>query len=149
MNREDLIQEIIESSGQLKKLALADRAKLEDLQLSRAQLELIHVLHSHESVNVKQAAEILGVSTSAVSQIADSLLAEGYAERQNDVRDRRVIYLSLTPKGRAAIRSLRSHLTSGFRAALKTLSDEELAQLGRIYKKLVAGAAASRAKDAL
>lgn len=137
MNREDCIQEIIEYSGRLKKLALSDRAKLEDLQLSRAQLELVHVLHSHESVNVKQAANILGVSTSAVSQIADSLLAEGYAARQGDPNDRRVIYLSLTPKGQAAIRNLRNIMHSGFRAALKSLSDDELKQFSRIYKKLV------------
>ncbi|HVX58913.1 MAG TPA: MarR family transcriptional regulator [Candidatus Saccharimonadales bacterium] len=140
MNREDCIQEIIEYSGRLKKLAMADRAMLENLQLSRAQLELVFVLFSHDSVNVKHAAEITGVSTSAISQVADSLLAEGYIARTDDPNDRRVTYLTLTAKGRSAIKSLRNHFSSGFRAALGSLSDDELLQFSKIYKKLVEAA---------
>lgn len=136
MNRSDHIQEIIENSSRLKRMALSDRSVLGDLQLSRAQLELIHLLYVHESIGSKKAANLLGVSTSAVSQLADSLLAEDYISRTPDPKDRRLVYMSLTAKGRRAIKKLRKTLTSGFRAALESLSDDELKTLSRIYKKL-------------
>jgi DNA-binding MarR family transcriptional regulator len=143
MNREDFVQEIIENSGRLKRLALADRARLNDLQLSQAQLEFIHLLFFHEPASFKQAAGLLGVSTSAVSQLADSLQAEGYIKRHSDPKDRRVIYMSLSQKGKEAIKNLRHNLTGGLRATLETLDDREIATLSRLYKKMVEAAASN------
>lgn len=141
MNREEHIQKIIENSGRLKHLALVDRSKLGALQLSRAQLELVHLIFFHERISVNQAAKHLSVSLSAVSQLADSLQSDGYISRQNDEKDRRIIYMSVTPKGKKVIKSLKKNLTSGFRAIMETLDDSELASLNKIYNKMVANAA--------
>jgi DNA-binding MarR family transcriptional regulator len=137
MSREDYIQEIIESSSRLKRLALTDRSKLGDLNLSRAQLELIHLLFFHEQLGVKEAASLIGVSTSAVSQLADSLAAEFYVSREAGPEDRRQIRLSLTSRGKNVIKTLRKNLSSGFRATLDTLDDKEIETLSKIYKKMV------------
>lgn len=140
MSREAYIQEIIESSGRLKRLALFDRSKLDDFNLSRAQLELIHLLFFHEQLGVKEAADLIGVSTSAVSQLADSLASEGYLNREAGFSDRRQIRLSLTGRGKNVIKTLRKNFSSGFRATLDTLDDKELVFLSKIYKKMVANA---------
>lgn len=147
IKREQLIQEIMEDSSRLKQLALADRSRLGALQLSKAQLELIHLLYFHDKITVKQTAGHLSVSVSAVSQLTDPLYAEGYLRRQNDPKDRRIIYLSLTPKGRKVIKNLRHSLRSGFRAIMETLDQRDLATLNRIYKKLVANATSKQLND--
>lgn len=147
MSREDYIQAIMESSSRLKRLALADRSKLDDLKLSRAQLELIHLLFFHEQLGVKEAAGLIGVSNSAVSQLADSLASEGYLTREAGPEDRRQIRLSLTMKGKNVIKTLRKNLGSGFRATLDTLSDQEIATLSKLYKKMVDNATGGLKKE--
>lgn len=140
MDRAEVIQEIIEDLGQLKHLALADRTKLGALQLSKAQLELLYALSFHEKISVKQAAQRLSVSLSAVSQLADPLLSEGYITRQNDLTDRRIVHLSLTPKGKRIIKDLKKNIASGLRRIMETLDQRDLDNLNKVFKKLVANA---------
>lgn len=140
MSREKHIQEIIESSNRIKQLALSDQSKLGALQLSEAQLGLVYLLFFHQKMSVKQAAKHLSVSLSAISQLGDSLQADGYVARAHDPNDRRIVYMSLTPKGHKIVRSLKKSLTSGRRALMETLNDQDLASLNKIYKKMAENA---------
>lgn len=139
MNREELIQQVIEDASRLKRVALADRSHLMHLQLSMAQLELTHLICFHDKLSGKHASQILGVSTSAVSQLADSLQTEGYIKRVADPKDRRLNYMALTPKAQKTIESLRKGGAGGFRSALEGLDKKDLLELSRIYKKMAAG----------
>ncbi|HEU5005151.1 MAG TPA: MarR family transcriptional regulator [Candidatus Saccharimonadales bacterium] len=139
MDKEDQIQEILENSHRLKHLALAER-KTGSLLLSRAQLELLHLLFFHEKLSVKQAADYLGVSLSAISQLADPLKNDGFIAREQDQKDRRIVYLSLSIKGKESVKNLRDDLVSGMRAMIGTLSNEDIGKLNAIYKKMVANA---------
>lgn len=139
MNREELIQQVIEDASRLKRVALTDRSQLMHLQLSMAQLELIHLICFHDRLSGKHAAQLLGVSTSAVSQLADSLQTEGYIKRVTDTKDRRLNYMALTPKAQKVIKNWRKGGGSGFRAALESLDKKDLSDLSRIYKKMAGG----------
>lgn len=139
MSKEDQIQEILENSSRLKHLALAGHRAGES-PLSKAQLELIHLLFFHEKLSVKQAADYLGVSLSAISQLVDPLKNDGFIVREQDEKDRRIAYLSLSPKGKNTVSNLRSNFASGMRAMIATLDDKEISALNAIYKKMVANA---------
>ncbi len=52
--------------------------------------------------------EQLGVSRQAGGQLVDSLVASGYLDRSVDPRDRRRLTITLTERGRAAAKVIRS-----------------------------------------
>ena len=71
-------------------------------------------------------AEKLGVSSQQMTRIVTELVDEGLAERSQDGANRRLINISLTPKGEE---ELARFFELGFRhieAHLSPLSDEEL-----------------------
>lgn len=82
-------------------------------------------------------AQSLGFTPGAMTNIANKLIKEGYAIRQFDDSDRRIVYLALTAEGKKVLelahlkgKELRFHL-------FETLSESERAQLLQIYKKLL------------
>ena len=54
----------------------------------------------------KQIQEELQITKSAVSQIIDSLVGKGYADRAPDVHDRRRMCVTITPAGREVLKQL-------------------------------------------
>ena len=54
----------------------------------------------------KQIQEELQITKSAVSQIIDSLVGKGYADRAPDVHDRRRMCVTITPGGRQVLQQI-------------------------------------------
>jgi DNA-binding MarR family transcriptional regulator len=75
------------------------------LQLPLAQIRLAQALHADtgdagDGETMGGLSQRLGVRHSALTQAADRLIHNGLAERVNDARDRRIVRLRLTQKGR-------------------------------------------------
>ena len=85
MNREDLIQEVVESIAKCQRPA--SFTKWREVGLSHAQLGMLFMLSYHRKLQVKQIAEYLGISKSAASQVVTPLTAKGLVERQVDAGD--------------------------------------------------------------
>jgi DNA-binding MarR family transcriptional regulator len=134
MSREDLIQGIVENMARCQRPA--NFSSWQKIGLSHAQIGLLYMLLYHQSLQAKQAAEYLGVSKSAVSQLLEPLVEKKLIERQPDPKDRRIVMLSLSAKGRQAMKNISKHKFAGFRSRLENLSDKELAQLAGLAGKL-------------
>jgi DNA-binding MarR family transcriptional regulator len=93
-------------------------------------------LFFHDGESVKQAADYLGVSKSAVSQLAGPLEAKKLVSRANDLGDRRVVRLNITHKGRGLVKELARHKLDGVRTATGSLSDKEVGQLYGLILKM-------------
>jgi len=59
-----------------------------------------------DSLTMSSMARKLGVSTAAITGTADALEALGFVTRQHSRTDRRVIWLNLTDRGRAALEDI-------------------------------------------
>ena len=70
-----------------------------ELNLTMAQLHVLHVLRGRSRVSGRQLAAELHVSPAAVVPVCDRLEQQGYLERVRDVDDRRILWLQLTPSG--------------------------------------------------
>jgi DNA-binding MarR family transcriptional regulator len=134
MNREQQIQSIIENLAQFQRPTLSAAWKY--LGLSHAQIGMLHLLFHHAQASVKETADYLGVTKSAVTQLADPLVAKGFVTRQNDSKDRRIVRMSLTPEGVRELKSLAKHKFDGVRAAIDNLNDKDLEQLYKLYRKM-------------
>ncbi len=69
------------------------------MSLSTLQAVVSLNLARGENLNLKDLAERLGVTTAAVTSVADSIEKLGFARRTSSSGDRRHISLKLTPKG--------------------------------------------------
>jgi DNA-binding MarR family transcriptional regulator len=70
-----------------------------DLNLTMAQVHVLHVLRRRGRVSGRQLAAELRVSPAAVVPVCDRLEQQGYLERVRDLGDRRILWLQLTPAG--------------------------------------------------
>jgi DNA-binding MarR family transcriptional regulator len=134
MNREERVQSIIEDLAKFQRPALSAAWKY--LGLSHAQIGMLYLLFYHDQASVKETADYLGVTKSAVTQLADPLVAKGFVTRQNDSKDRRIVRLSLTTEGARELKSLAKHKFDGVRAATDKLSDKDLEQLHKLFQKM-------------
>lgn len=148
MSRENQIQTVIETLSRLHRPMSKDSWK--ELGLSHAQVGMLYLLSYHKGSSVKEAADFLGITKSAVTQLADPLDAKGLIIRQNDPADRRIVRLSLTHKGGQLLKKLARQKLDAVRAAIDSLDDNDVEILCALLKKAlsnVSGAPSSESKD--
>lgn len=134
MNKEELVQEIIEN------LSRCQRAPGHDgwqkIGLSHAQVSMLFMLYYHPEASPKQLADHLGISKSAISQLLDPLVDKKMVRRQNDPNDRRIVRLHLTSIGKKALKEVHKLKYAGIRSALNELSEHELKQMTTLCQKM-------------
>jgi len=77
-----------------------------ETELTMAQLKLLWLLHARGRASGRALAQAMRIGPSAVSQLVDRLVGEGYVRREEDPHDRRVTWLVPTPRGLAAVEQL-------------------------------------------
>jgi DNA-binding MarR family transcriptional regulator len=108
------------------------------LELTMTQIKVLHYLEQNDrSLTVKEAAEVVSLSLPAASRAIDDLVRRGFAERQEDLADRRMKQVSITDKGRAAIRRLNAARLRGLEEFVETLSSQQRARLSSALGKLL------------
>jgi DNA-binding MarR family transcriptional regulator len=72
------------------------------LELTLTQIKLLHHLEQAEQpLSLKEAAGLVLVSLPAASRLVDDLVRRGFAQRDEDLVDRRMKRVTLTDDGRA------------------------------------------------
>jgi DNA-binding MarR family transcriptional regulator len=72
----------------------------------------------------------------SVTRLIDQLEERGLLKRQRDPGDRRVVFLALTPAGRAAVNRLVPKIVAYFNTLLSTFSPQEAKLLVQLLTKL-------------
>jgi DNA-binding MarR family transcriptional regulator len=142
MSRSDTIQGIIEnfsrlSHSNLKKHHACRHRFGGDTDLSPAQIGVMHAISHHRKMTTNKMAEAMGVTKSAISQVAEPLVKEGFLERIVDENDRRIAHLSVTHKGHKLMHIFKKHAVENSRDALEALTDEELELLHGLSQKML------------
>ena len=108
------------------------------LELTMTQIKVLHHLDQHNrSLTVKEAAEVVSLSLPAASRAIDDLVRRGFAQRQEDLADRRMKQVSITAQGRAAIRRLNAARLRGLEEFVETLSSQQRTRLSNALAKLL------------
>jgi DNA-binding MarR family transcriptional regulator len=108
------------------------------LELTMTQIKVLHHLDQHKrSLTVKEAAEVVSLSLPAASRAIDDLVRRGFAQRQEDLADRRMKQVSITEQGRAAIRRLNAARLRGLEEFVETLSSQQRTRLSSALAKLL------------
>jgi DNA-binding MarR family transcriptional regulator len=107
-------------------------------ELSDAQYSLLFGLREHDELSLSELDLIADLSPAAATEMLDSLAASGLVHRERSERDRRIVLISLTDRGRRLIEERRARFEPRWRAALSEFSDDEIrtaaAVLDRVHQ---------------
>lgn len=97
-----------------------------DLKLSRHHIPIINMLDVVGPMPMTRMARTLMLPNSRATYQVDALVKLGIVERLSDPKDRRKIYIALTPQGRAMSDACKKMVREGFEHTVAVLSEEEL-----------------------
>jgi len=83
-----------------------------------------------------ELAIVFGVKKSAITPIVNRLVEKGWVERTRDEKDRRVIYLSLTPEGNVIFVDMEKKIQSVIESVISKFDHAEIQNFLDTYAKL-------------
>jgi len=111
-----------------------------------AQYRVLGLLMKTGSLSMSDIARTLYISKPSMTMLADTLTDNGWITRNNDPEDRRVINLTITPKGKKHLQQAFEIYRIDVRALISELDDQELQRLSasldnihQIFTKLESG----------
>jgi DNA-binding MarR family transcriptional regulator len=116
-------------------------------EIGEGQARVLHVLYEDGRRQVGELAERCGVADPTVSKMLKSLEHNGLIERRTDPENRRVVWVSLTAKGRSLFDEIQASFEQGMAQMLGGLSDEQLRDFLRTMdhlEQLLAGSSGTR-----
>lgn len=104
--------------------------------ISNNDMHIIEAIGIREPRNVSQIAKTMCVTVGTLTVNMNSLEKKGYVIRERSTTDKRVVYVTLTEKGRKAFFHHRDFHKAMIRAAVKDLDQEEMNALMNCLLKL-------------
>jgi DNA-binding MarR family transcriptional regulator len=117
------------------------------LGLSESDIKALEHLAGTDPVTAGRLAELLNLSTGAVTRVLDRLEQAGYVRRTSDAADRRRVVVEIVPERLSAIREALEPLGEAHLAVVAAYSDDELELVNDFLSKL-ADAARERTETA-
>lgn len=134
---DDDFYEFEETFRQLFRKVKSSWSKFEDQGVTASQAVILEKLECDGPLKVSQLADMLWITSGAITSLADKLIAGGFAERARSEADRRVVYLRVTEKGREILASLRAHRKKVVESYFGKLSKEDVQHLSRIFNQIL------------
>lgn len=135
MANHERLTEFIKLYKELNRRFAFEKNKFSDGVISGSQAMILHVLAEAGAQKITSLAETLLITPGAVTSLSDKLISGGYAKRIRTEEDRRVVYLEITEKGRAALQAYREHTLKIAHYFFAGISDEDMDHLIRIYRQ--------------
>ncbi|MEJ2291260.1 MAG: MarR family winged helix-turn-helix transcriptional regulator [Deinococcales bacterium] len=128
-SKDSLVDEIIEAFGAMR--ARRVRAVHRDRRdaLSSGHLQVLARLQMVGPMPVSRVAATLGVSAAAATGMVGRMEERGLVRRTRDERDRRVVLVGLTSKGRTVLADIGNRGRASLARVLSRLDADELTQL--------------------
>ncbi len=104
--------------------------------LSIAELHTIESIGPYEARAMSETAQRLGITTGTLTVAIDRLVRKGYVERHRDTKDRRVVRIHLTRKGKLAYRIHSKFHTLLVKRIMEPLDEQQQVLLTGMVKNI-------------
>ena len=146
-SRQDIINSLFDNMSAMKRGMYSHfQTIMKDCPVSRTQLELLFTIKHLQPISFKQLAKQLYLTPGAVSQLADSLLEDGFITREIDSSDRRIQCLRLAKKGEKVLIDIEKRRKKIMEQVMQDLTTDELIAWSHVQEKLIAQFQAETAK---
>ena len=99
-------------------------------------MHIVEAIGLGEAKRSSEVAKLMSVTTGTLTRAVDGLVEHGYVNRTRSDKDKRVVYLTLTERGKAAYEHHKRFHEEMIANAKANLSEEELAILVRSLNQL-------------
>ena len=105
-------------------------------RITPSQWGVVMLIGQRGKVSMKDVAKVLHMTSSAVTQLVDGLVENGYVEREESAEDRRTVMLALTKKTKKQVAKMKGHMVKRFLEVFDVLTDKEFYQFCALQKKI-------------
>ncbi|HSW48380.1 MAG TPA: MarR family transcriptional regulator [Candidatus Saccharimonadales bacterium] len=133
--RQDLLQSLIQKMRCVIK-GMHTLHPFGELTLGRPQVGILFFIERKKEVSVKEIAEMLNVTSGAVTQFIDDLVNKNLALREESKTDRRIINIKLTKKAEDKFKEFRKNYFKTISPLFDDLDDFELQKLLLLLEKI-------------
>ena len=125
MNRDDLFNQLIDSFHGVQRGVLRS-SDYQKEGIPFGQKAALLTIAVNKTINVKQLAEELHVTSGAATQHVEALVHEGLVVREIDENDRRNVVITLSNDGNKLLVKLRKNRVEKMKVLFSEVSDDEL-----------------------
>lgn len=134
----DFADEAVELIPQIFNLVIRDdQFQCKDFELTISQLRILRILHNRGKVTMTQLSEELHVAPPSTTSTTDRLVNQGFISRRHDPEDRRVVRVTLTPKGKSMMNKFLQVKKSRWHQIMVSLSKKDRENLILTLRRLV------------
>lgn len=131
--RNDIIKNIFENIYIIRqKIASEMNLPLNEIPLTYSQWQVLNNVGKNKSINIKDLAGLLDITSSAATQIVDGLVNKGFLSRKRSKADRRVLEIALSKKSLMHLKKSMKKICPIF----DVLGDRELMDYCRLTARL-------------
>lgn len=102
-----------------------------------AQWRALTSIAKEEQVTVRTLADMLSVTSSAATQIVNTLEEKDFIVRKRDTVDGRITRIELSKKMKRSYAVIKEEKLSQMRTLFSALDDKELKQYAKLHRKLI------------
>ena len=138
MTRSQTLQAFFDSIFQMERqISGAKITCLRDCELTHPQAELLYLATYKGEISIKQIGELLNITSSAATQLVESLVRKGFMQRLHMEDDRRGVHVLLTPEGAERFKKFKDAHMDFLEKRLSVLTDEELTIMVALRQKVI------------
>lgn len=100
-----------------------------------SQSHILFLLQRNGPRRMSELADALHLTPGAVTTASDRLIEHGYIARIRDEKDRRVVHLELTQKGRMTLHELQNEGRKIMKLVFNDISDTDLKMMNTIFNQ--------------
>jgi DNA-binding MarR family transcriptional regulator len=135
--RRKIIEEITETLYSIRrKIASETHQLFDELQITHPQWIVIHYVKKSGTINIKDLANILEITSSAATQIVDGLVKKDLLLRNRNKDDRRILNIKLSPKAQGRFKSIKNTSFNTLSGLFDALDDNELKNYRDLNRKI-------------
>jgi DNA-binding MarR family transcriptional regulator len=108
-----------------------------EVGITHSQMVVLRILKKNENINIKDIAGMLGITSSAITQIVNELVKKGFILRKRNPDDRRTLNLVLSEKAIIQFDSIKNKSFSELYSLFEVLSDDELIDYYKLNNKII------------
>jgi DNA-binding MarR family transcriptional regulator len=137
LDRKSQIETIMQSFQATKQKLLKITHFLSDRdQIPYSQWMVLHIIYHDEGIGIKELSHMLGISSSAATQLVNNLVKKGTLVCEKNLEDRRALKIRLAKNTKQLIEAARTQAFEKIYLFFDSLTDEELEQLSKLSKKV-------------
>lgn len=135
--KKDINKELFETIFNVYKMMKKNYSLFKETNLSMVQFHGLAYVFENPGCSLKELAERFSITNPSANDLVEKLVNLKLVKREDDKKDRRLIHLNLTNKGKKIMNKILKEKNNCFSMLIKKLSLEEKKQLLTILKKII------------